>query len=815
MKKLLFVLVILTIFISCEKDSNTTTEPDTTQMGLKGFVQKGPFITGSTIDIQELNENLSPNGNSFNVTTEDNFGSFSLESEITTDFIEIISMGFYFNEVSGEITNTNLTLRSLSEVSDTLNCNINLLTTLAKKRIVYLMNEEIKTYTQAKQQGQGEILNLFRVYESGIADFEDMDISSSSESDAVLLAISSVLQGSNSVSELSSLISTMIEDIKTDGILDDIDSKNEIYNNAKNLNLSEIRQNIENRYSDLGLSLTVPNFEKYVDDIWKIQCRIISPLNNEQFDYNDSIIVNTDDFASDINIVNTKYYLDDELIFDDSEYPYSNSYKLQNLEFGNHQLKAVATDDNSSEYSDSINIIVATPAQFTLLSPVEGTRFNSGNAFNIEISDQPDYIHVTNVKYYFDGALIKEYNQKQLSFGYTLADPETSGSHIIKSSVTDETGRTTSDSLEIVINAPPSSEISKLESTQTLGLVTNSALTGQPLVIGTTALLQVNADDTDGIVKNISIFLDNKLVKSDTLSSLYNYNWVISDTTKYHSVKVIIEDNEGEHSVDSVNYELYGSRWIISGYPGPAGGDMQVNVFNGKLFYYNSLLGATAGSEDGVTWTVNNNSLPWNTGGSLLEYEYDRKLWLLKDMVLWSSSDGVNWNSQQMYGIQPESQLFMFNEDIYSLYKDMDIFEVKVCKFENDSIVNVSTTGRFFELSNEEIGIVTLNNGVYLIDEIYTKRTYVSPDCLDWSVEYGVPYYLQANGARFTEFNNEIVGANMLTKKMWRTNDSITWTEDYLIHPCEWRLRDIFVFNNEIWMLDEPGILYRLKKYFD
>ncbi|MDA3839178.1 MAG: hypothetical protein PF574_09390 [Candidatus Delongbacteria bacterium] len=244
MKKYLILLLTLVLFFSCENDTSAPDDQGPTKMGLDGVVQKGPFITGSTIDIQELNDNLSPNGNTFSVSTEDNFGSFTLESEVDTDFIEIISKGFYFNEVTGVNTDTELTLRALSGVSDSLKCNINILTTLAKKRIIYLINEEDKTYSEAKQQAQNEILDIFNMNEADVDDFEKMDISQNKVSDAILLAISVVLQGSNTVSELSLLISTIIEDIEEDGILDDFVTQNKILENAKYLSLPVVRNNI-------------------------------------------------------------------------------------------------------------------------------------------------------------------------------------------------------------------------------------------------------------------------------------------------------------------------------------------------------------------------------------------------------------------------------------------------------------------------------------------------------------------------------------------------------------------------------------------
>lgn len=553
MKKYFLFSVCFIFFLSCEKDTTTPDDINPVRMGLNGVVQKGPFITGSSIQIQELNENLSPNGISYNVSTEDNFGLFTLESEVGTGFIEIISTGFYYNEVSGEVTNTNLSLRALSPVLDSLNCNINILTTLAKKRIVFLINEEAKTYYEAKQQAQNEILKIFSIYEADIDDFDKMDISKSGKSDAILLAISVVLQGSNSVSELSLLISTIIEDIKEDGILDDSAAKLAIYNNAKILNLLGVRSNIETRYQSLGLSLSVPDFEKYVIDMWKKQCTIVSPLNNETFNYNDSIIVNIDDFASYINIINTKYYLDGNLFSEDFEYPFVGGVKLHNLDFGNHLLKAIAADDSSNVYSDSIDVIVNTPDDFTIVSPYNYASFNLNDSIYINIGSQPDYLEVRNVKYYFDDELLAELTQYPFNSVFVRDSIVDCGNRFIKAEITDETGRVSRDSVNIVINTPDQ-----------FTLISPS----DNIVLAASDTIIINISDQPDYltVVNVKYYLGNNCI-AEMSNYPYDYTYILPDLIEAGSyyIRGIITDDSGNVSNDSTLFIIPGMVYVKGG----------------------------------------------------------------------------------------------------------------------------------------------------------------------------------------------------------------------------------------------------------
>lgn len=235
-------------------------------LGVSGYVQKGPFSSGSSITIQELDDNLTPTGTTYETVTNDDFGSFAISSEITSNFIEVISQGFYFNEISGELSDANLTLRTLSLVTDISTVNINILTTLSKGRIGYLIENEEKTYNEAREQAEEEILEIFGIAGADVSNFDQLDISEQGIGNAILLAISVTLQGSNTVAELSELLSQINLDITEDGTLDNATLVSEIRNNAKNLSLTEVRDNLEGRYTALGLEdVTIPNFEDYVD----------------------------------------------------------------------------------------------------------------------------------------------------------------------------------------------------------------------------------------------------------------------------------------------------------------------------------------------------------------------------------------------------------------------------------------------------------------------------------------------------------------------------------------------------------------------
>ena len=277
--KKLILLCIPTLFISCTQQviENQTT----IHKGLTGTIQKGPFISSTNVLIQELDSNnFSPTGKSYSITTGDDFGSFSTQSNITSDYVEIIASGFYFDEVKGSISDAQLTLRALSNLKNDSNSNVNILTTLAKSRILYLIKNENKSFVKAKQIAESEVLNVFNISDIDI-NFNKLDISRSGNANGILLAISAIMQGSNSVGELTEFLSKFVIDFEKDGTIDSPTIMDKIKSNEAQANIPKIRKNLQKRYNDLQLSVNIPNFELFIKKLCPLSVQTTLPIKDE------------------------------------------------------------------------------------------------------------------------------------------------------------------------------------------------------------------------------------------------------------------------------------------------------------------------------------------------------------------------------------------------------------------------------------------------------------------------------------------------------------------------------------------------------
>ena len=238
---------------------------------LGGQAQKGPFNNGTAINVAELTNTLSPTGRNFSSAITDNTGRFAVANvQLESPYVELRANGYYFNEVSNEISSGQLTLFALSNLTGKTSLNVNILTHLEKNRMVTLMSgDNPKTFAQAKIQAQDEVFAIFDYSRANVPESELLDISQSGAANAKLLAISAIVQGDLAVGQMSQLLANISTDIAADGTLDDTNLRNTLIENSKNLNMAEVRSNLVAHYVSLGISATIPDFESEVNQFLK------------------------------------------------------------------------------------------------------------------------------------------------------------------------------------------------------------------------------------------------------------------------------------------------------------------------------------------------------------------------------------------------------------------------------------------------------------------------------------------------------------------------------------------------------------------
>ena len=265
--------ILVTACSDGDKTAGTSEESEgiiaVTDWEVAGVSQKGPFVTGSAVTVQELDGiTLKQTGKSFKGTIKSDKGDFAIKDiNLESQYAILEASGYYRDEISGKKSAAPVTLRALTDLKDRKHVNINLLTHLEYERVMYLVTEKKKSIAEAKEQAEKEVLATFGI-EGDFAESEDLNIFETGDGNAALLAISVLMHADADVAGLTERMGEFSIAIAEGGDWEDADAKTAIADWACDVDLkgslSKVRKNVEDwKYAD-----TVPAFEKYVSNFW-------------------------------------------------------------------------------------------------------------------------------------------------------------------------------------------------------------------------------------------------------------------------------------------------------------------------------------------------------------------------------------------------------------------------------------------------------------------------------------------------------------------------------------------------------------------
>lgn len=270
--------ISFSIFLTaCGDDSNKTSGGSVedqeviaiSDKTISGVSQKGPFVNGSSVTVQELDgETLAQTGNSYEGKIKNDLGEFSVKvTKLASQYALLKANGFYRNEVSGEKSKSQVTLYAFTDLIDRDEVNVNLLTHLEYERSIYLATEDSMSVDSAKKLAEKEVLNSFGI-NGEFASAEDLNIFGNGDESAALLAISVLMQGDLKEADFTERLNNYAMDIETDGIWNDSITATVIADWASDKSLKGELEAIRQNIAEWKISEDVPDFEKYVNNYW-------------------------------------------------------------------------------------------------------------------------------------------------------------------------------------------------------------------------------------------------------------------------------------------------------------------------------------------------------------------------------------------------------------------------------------------------------------------------------------------------------------------------------------------------------------------
>lgn len=229
---------------------------------IKGSVFKGSFLRGSLLFLYELDTNLNQTGRSFNTTIDDDYGNFDLKAQnLSGKLVRVVGDGFYWNEVLNENSSTRISLTGICKIDSNETVNVNVLTHLERARVEYLYNTKKLSFDSAKSQAVKEVLKAFGFENTGIKRAEKVGVVGISDDSKILLAISTLMQGYRTESEVTQIMNDFANDIKKDGTLDDATIGNDLETHLYYTDTTIVLNNFKVKYRKLYNTDTVNSID--------------------------------------------------------------------------------------------------------------------------------------------------------------------------------------------------------------------------------------------------------------------------------------------------------------------------------------------------------------------------------------------------------------------------------------------------------------------------------------------------------------------------------------------------------------------------
>ena len=264
----LLVFILSFLLVSCGDDSSSSVN-DLSEEAEKAInttisgMAQGPFEEGATVSVYELDSNFQKTG--YNIETEitNEHGEYSINvKDFKYQYALLKADGNLRDIFAPEKTSDNIALYALADLGNTKKVNINILTHLAHKRVLYLVTKKNMTVAKAQKQAEKEVLKSFNIGED-LGAAEDIDIFTDTKQNWPILSISALMQSDLLNRGGEDFLADYISDIEKDGTWDDKKTITKIADWAY--------ERSKKSWSDLEYKISIDTsaIKKYMNKFWQ------------------------------------------------------------------------------------------------------------------------------------------------------------------------------------------------------------------------------------------------------------------------------------------------------------------------------------------------------------------------------------------------------------------------------------------------------------------------------------------------------------------------------------------------------------------
>lgn len=242
---------------------------------LSGYTQKGPFVIGAEVTAVELadGKTLSQTGKVYTgeITRKDGLFNINVVS-LASQYVILRGNGVYRNEVTGKLSDKDLKLNAITDLTARDHANINLITHMEFYRVQQLVQERKISLEEAKNIAKAEVYKAFHIDSKNFKNAtEDLNIFTEGDENGALLAISILMQRHNDVGSLGIELSQISNELAEDGEWKDSEKRMEIAAWADSVDLEGELPKLRANVASLTESGVVPHFEKFIRMFWSVE----------------------------------------------------------------------------------------------------------------------------------------------------------------------------------------------------------------------------------------------------------------------------------------------------------------------------------------------------------------------------------------------------------------------------------------------------------------------------------------------------------------------------------------------------------------
>ncbi len=285
--------------------------------------------------------------------------------------------------------------------------------------------------------------------------------------------------------------------------------------------------------------------------------QFLNPTNGQRFDENETVTVNIAADDTDGEVTEVRLYRDNQLVNTDNSSPYQ--WTLSNLPLGTAILRAVAIDDRGVSNERTITIYVdpltqnASPT-VSFVAPQANASFPQGTDVAVEVTASDADGTIASVDLYVDGQFVRADGQAPYTWSVGEGDSQLSnlsiGTHTLQAIATDNESATSQQTISFTITASGSS------TAPTVAFVT--PLTGTSFDAGVDLYVEVEAQDANGRIEYVRLFINNQLVRQENSAP---YEWGKSQQNDVllqnlspgnYELRALARDNQGEETATTI-----------------------------------------------------------------------------------------------------------------------------------------------------------------------------------------------------------------------------------------------------------------------